>query len=277
MVIKFIFFCFLFLVQFIKLSECFKIKKFIASSLVITGLSNPVQAFPIFNDFPIMDQKDVITKQSSESNQNEQKINQNYIEKLNQIKLIQPDYFKLKEIEKTYITVDNNNIYFYGQVTSESCRLLAEKLNELNKNAKIFKDTLNENPPEINLHIQSPGGSLMNTFYIVDLINNLETPVNTYVDGYAASAASLISVSGKKRYMTSNSLILIHQLSGGNQGKFDEMDDEMKNLNLFMGIVKKIYLSKTNIKPIILEDILKHDIWLSSDQCKDLGIIDEII
>ena len=49
----------------------------------------------------------------------------------------------------------------------------------------------------------------MNTFYITDLIEKMETPVNTYVDGYAASAASLISVVGKKRYMTQNSLMLI--------------------------------------------------------------------
>ena len=77
--------------------------------------------------------------------------------------------------------------------------------------------------------------------------------------------------------MTQNSLMLIHQLSSGNEGKFEELDDEMKNLSLFMNIVKKIYLTKTNIKPIILEDILKHDIWLSSDQCKDLGLVDEII
>ena len=117
----------------------------------------------------------------------------------------------------------------------------------------------------------------MNTFYIVDLIDGLETDVHTYVDGYAASAASLISVSGKKRFMTKNSLMLIHQLSSGKEGKLDELDDEMKNLNLFMKMAKDIYISKTKINPEKLNSMLRHDIWLTSDECKNLGLIDDII
>ena len=70
-------------------------------------------------------------------------------------------------------------------------------------------------PPPINIHIQSGGGSLMNAFYIVDLIQNINSKVNTYVDGYSASAASLMNVVGNKRYMTKNSMMLIHQLSSG--------------------------------------------------------------
>ena len=242
------------------------LKKFAASTLLISTLTNPAQAASYIHDNMVQNLEHKIDNKESRTDYN-----------LDKILLDINRNLKLQTIDKTYINVERNNIYFYGQVTADSCRVLAEKLNELNQNALIYKSTLNEVPPPINLHIQSPGGSLMNTFYIVDLINNLETPVNTYVDGYAASAASLISVVGKKRFMTQNSLMLIHQLSSGNEGKFDELDDEMKNLNLFMNIVKKIYLTKSNIKPIILEDILKHDIWLSSDQCKDLGLVDEII
>lgn len=245
------------------------VKKFAAGTIIATTIVQPVQAFSYMNDkfdHRIENKIDTKNEKNDITYGNIDKVLFDLNKNLN-----------FQDVQKTYITVDRNNIYFYGQVTSDSCRVLAEKLNELNKNAIIYKSTLNETPPPINLHIQSPGGSLMNTFYITDLIEKMETPVNTYVDGYAASAASLISVVGKKRYMTQNSLMLIHQLSGGNEGKFEEMDDEMKNLNLFMNIVKKIYLSKTSIKPVMLEDILKHDIWLSSDQCKDLGLIDEII
>ena len=89
-------------------------------------------------------------------------------------------------------------------------------------------------PPPINLHIKSYGGSLMDTLYIVDLIENLNTPVNTYVDGYSASAASLISVVGDNRYMTENSMILIHQLYTGNEGKYEELNDNMINAKNLM-------------------------------------------
>ena len=101
-------------------------------------------------------------------------------------------------------------------------------------NAKLFEIEYNEQAPPINLHIQSTGGSLLDSLYISDFINNLKTPINTYVDGYVASAASLISVMGDKRYMTKNSMILILLLASGGEGKYQELDDNMKNLQQMM-------------------------------------------
>ena len=176
------------------------------------------------------------------------------------------------------ITISNNNIYFYGPITAESCKELDNALIDLDRNSKIFSDNFKMNPPPINLHIQSEGGSLMNTFYVVDLINNLETPVYTFVDGYAASAGSLISVTGKKRYMTKNSFILIHQLSSSmNEGKFNDLDDNMDNLNKFMNTIRKIYLEKTKIPIDNLNNILEHDLWLNSQESLDYGLVDYII
>ena len=175
-------------------------------------------------------------------------------------------------------TVIDNNIYFYGEITAESCKELNSLLIELDKNSKMFSDKFKTIAPPINLHIQSEGGSLMNTFYVVDLINNLETPVYTFVDGYAASAGSLISVTGKKRYMTKNSFILIHQLSSSmNDGKFNDLDDNMNNLNKFMNTIRKIYLEKTKIPIDNLNNILEHDLWLNSQESLDYGLVDYII
>ena len=71
---------------------------------------------------------------------------------------------------------------------------------------------------------------------MLDLIKNLNNPVHTYVDGFAASAATLLSLSGEKRFMTKNSLMLIHQLSSGFMGKFTEIKDENDNLDNTAGI-----------------------------------------
>ena len=118
----------------------------------------------------------------------------------------------------------------------------------------------------------------MNTFYVVDLINNLETPVYTYVDGYVASAGSLISVCGKKRYMTKNSFIMIHQLSTSlGEGKFNDLDDNMDNLNKFMDTIRNIYSEKTKIPIDELNDILDHDLWMNSKESLDYGLVDYII
>ena len=139
----------------------------------------------------------------------------------------------------TNIMVERNNIYLYGDITPESCEQLKNKLNELNF-IRLFKISYNLTPP-INIHIQSSGGTLMNSFYIVDLIESLEIPVNTYVDGYSASAATLINVVGNKRYMTKNSMMMIHQLSSSSQGKYEDLNDNSKNMNMLMDKIKYLF------------------------------------
>lgn len=182
------------------------------------------------------------------------------------------DFFKSASIK-----MERNNIYLYGPITDESCTELKNKLNDLDFNGRLFKLEYNKEPPPINLHIKSYGGSLMDTLYVVDLIENLDTEVNTYVDGYCASAATLLSVVGKNRYMSANSLILIHQLYSGYEGKYEELSDSMINTNNLMKKIKKIYLKHTNIKENELNEILKHDLWLDAETSLKYGLVDKII
>lgn len=180
--------------------------------------------------------------------------------------------------QQTSVKISDNNIYLYGPITSESCRELDDALILLDKNSKIFSTNFGISPPPINLHIQSEGGSLMHTFYVIDLMNNLQTPVYTYVDGYVASAGSLISVMGKKRYMTKNSFIMIHQLSSSlGEGKLNALDDNMDNLNKFMDTIRNIYLQKTKIPIDDLNKILDHDLWMNSKESLEYGLVDYII
>ena len=137
----------------------------------------------------------------------------------------------------------NNEIYFYGPVSQRSCFELKNKLNELDLKSRTLHLQYKMKLPPIHLHIQSSGGSLYHTLYIIDLIDKLETPVYTYVDGFAASAATLISVVGKRRFMTKNSLMLIHQLSGGDAGKYYELQDQMTNMGVLMKIIGNVYIN----------------------------------
>ena len=178
----------------------------------------------------------------------------------------------IMEKDEELISTIDNNIYFYSPITKTSCFKLEKELLLINQ--KNLLEGIN-NP--INLHIQSNGGNLFNSIYIIDLIKNLESPVYTYIDGFAASAATLISVVGKKRFMTTNSLMLIHQLSGGMNGKFYEMEDENENINGLMDFIIKTYLENTKINKDELEQILKRDIWLNSTYCLQNGLVDEIL
>lgn len=175
----------------------------------------------------------------------------------------------------TFVTADNNNISLYGAITEQSCfQLQMDLLNTQQQILSNLNEGEGQSKAEINLHLQSPGGSLMAAFYVCDLISTMTVPVNTYIDGYVASAASLISVCGKKRYMTENSMVLIHQLSGGVAGKYNEMKDDLENSQTMMRLLEKIYIKNTNIDKIMLEKYLEQDIWWNSSTCLELGLVD---
>jgi ATP-dependent protease ClpP protease subunit len=171
----------------------------------------------------------------------------------------------------------NNNIYFYGAVSESSTLQLKNKLDELDLHSQITAIHYKIEAPPIHLHIQSYGGSLLHTFYIMDVIKTLKTPVYTYIDGFAASAATLMSVCGKRRFMTESSVMLVHQLSSGASGKFEEIKNEYSNLVEFMEIIKKTYLNNSNISSDNLDVLLKQDLWLNSKKSLEYGFIDEII
>ena len=184
---------------------------------------------------------------------------------------------KVTLIESSNHNIDTPlTINYYGQVTTESCMQLSQALKHLDKESKQHHLVYNHQIP-IKLHIQSLGGELMPSFYICDLIRNLDTPVYTYIDGFAASAASLIAVCGDKRFMTQYSSILIHQLSASSAGKYNEMKDELSNLSLFMENLKEIYLEKSRLKEEELDSLLKSDLWLPSEKALTYGLVDEIL
>lgn len=171
---------------------------------------------------------------------------------------------------QTLITKTDKEIYFYGPLTDESCFRLHYTLEEL---IKINKDKNNE----IDLYLQTGGGSVLPTFPVVDLIKSSDIPINTIIKGYCASAGTLISVAGNKRYMTNNSLLLIHSLRqeiGG--GTFNNIKDTFENSDVIMKLIKNIYLENTEIPEEKLNYFFDHDLWLTSDECLKLKIVDDI-
>lgn len=132
---------------------------------------------------------------------------------------------------------------------------------------------------EINLYIKSRGGSLLDTFSLLPFIKNSKTPINTIVEGYAASAGSLISVVGKKKMIQNPGFMLIHQLRTGSMGTFNELEDQFNNNKTFMNTLKKIYIENTGGKLTEekLQELLDSDIYLTAEECKELGLVDEII
>lgn len=167
-------------------------------------------------------------------------------------------------------------IKFYSPVTIESCLGLTTYLQSLDMKSKELKLKYGEVFP-IQLHIQSGGGMLMPTFYVCDVIKNLDTPVHIYIDGYVASAASLIAISGDKRFMTKHSFMLIHQLQSQSSGRLNELKDDISNLDFFMNNAKDIYFKNSNITEKSLEKLLSDELWIDSEECLKYGLVDIIM
>lgn len=179
--------------------------------------------------------------------------------------------------DKNQVTFKDNRLYFYSEVTRAKNLTLNKSIVELANYYQSISNTLNAPPAELYLHINSYGGSVFAGLSSVDYILNSKVPVTTVIDGCAASAATLMSVVGKRRLMHKHSYMLIHQLSSGLWGKYEDLKDDMENCDSFMKTIKDIYEEHTNIPKKELAKVLKHDLWWDAETCLKYGLIDEII
>ena len=175
------------------------------------------------------------------------------------------------------IELEENRVYFYCIVDSHEALELNRILRRLDVEMQYLSNRLSCKEVPIHLHIHSPGGSIFAGLSIVDTIKSCKTPVYTHVDGSAASAATLISIAGTQRFMGKNSYMLIHQQQIEWTGKFDEFMDEIENQKSLYDKVVKLYLENTNMKEKVLKDMLDHELWLDSEKCLELGLIDEVV
>lgn len=175
------------------------------------------------------------------------------------------------------VKVINNRIYFYDYISHKSILNLTEQIHTVTKKMQVLAVENDIEPPPIVLHISSYGGSVFAGFAGMGVVRSNPLPIHTIVDGAAASAATLLSVVGYKRYVRKSAYMLIHQLSSFVFGKFEEIKDEMQNLEKLMDTIKQTYVNHTKIPSDELENILKHDWWFAAEDCLKFGLVDGII
>lgn len=179
--------------------------------------------------------------------------------------------------EESSVESSGSRIFFYSDVTKDSILSLNRQLRDLSVKLLNFSNVYEIPAPPIRIHINSPGGSLLDAFAAVDYVKACKVPVYSIIDGSAASAATIISVVAKKRYMYKHSYMLIHQLSSGLYGKFEEQIDDFKNSKTFMNAITEIYRQHTKIPQKTLEETLKRDIFFDAKTCLKYGLVDEVI
>jgi len=180
-------------------------------------------------------------------------------------------------VTEKHIAVHENKIYYYANVNRESAAELNKKIGELESKSLTLGNNLDINPPILKVLINSGGGSITAGISSMDTILRCKVPVETYVDGFCASAATFLSVVGNKRYMSRNSYMLIHQLSSNFWGKYSEFEDEKQNLDLMMETIKSVYKEYTKVPMKKIDEILKHDLMWNAKVCLEYGLVDDII
>lgn len=163
----------------------------------------------------------------------------------------------------------NRIIILSGEIDDNLANIIIAEL--------LYLDSINND--DIELYINSPGGSITSGMAIYDTMNFIKSDVSTTCLGIAASmAAFLLSCGTKgKRYCLPNAEVMIHQPLGGVQGQATEIDIVAKRI---INLKKKLntILSKNTGKPLKqIEKDTDRDHYLSSEEALDYGIIDEII
>jgi len=129
---------------------------------------------------------------------------------------------------------------------------------------------------QIDLHINSPGGLVFDGITIYNLLKNHPANVTTYIDGLAASIASVIALAGDKVIMAENALYMIHNVSGGVIGTANEMRDYADKLDKVEGSSIKTYAAKTGKTDEEIKALLDAETWMTADEALEMGFVDEI-
>ena len=137
-----------------------------------------------------------------------------------------------------------------------------------------------ENPTKnISFYINSPGGVVSSGLAVYDTIQYISPSVSTLCIGQAASMGSLLLAAGAegKRYSVPNSRIMIHQPSGGFSGQATDVEIHAREILALRARLNNIYVRHTSQSPKKIEDAMDRDKFLTPEEAKDFGLIDEVV
>ena len=165
--------------------------------------------------------------------------------------------------------LENRIIFINGEINDTLSNLVISEL--------LYLDSINTN--DIEIYINSPGGSVTSGLAIIDTMNFIKSDVRTIVTGLAASMASIILASGTigKRASLKNSEIMIHQPLGTSSGQATDIEIQAKRIVSKKKLINKMLsdLTKQSIKKI--ERDTERDKFFTSSEALEYGLIDEIL
>lgn len=161
-------------------------------------------------------------------------------------------------------------IFFSGELNDDLASLISAQL--------LFLES--ENPDkDITLYINSPGGVVTSGLAILDTMNYIRCDVATLCMGQAASAGALLLAVGTKgkRFALPNSRIMVHQPHGGARGQATDIEIQAREILKLRSQINEIFAERTGQSLKVIEEALERDRFLSPEEAKEFGLIDEVV
>ncbi len=181
--------------------------------------------------------------------------------------------------ESAKMTVErfDNRLYFYADVDSDRCLALMRQVREMDAQLRAEQITRGlDSVTPIWLHIQSHGGDLFFAFSVADQIEAIRTPIYSIVEGCCASAATLISLACRKRYILPHGFMLIHQLTSALWGTHEQFKDDLRVQERLMEQLAAFYVAHSNLDAQTVRGMLMRDTWMDAEEVVRNGLADAI-
>lgn len=164
------------------------------------------------------------------------------------------------------------DIFIYGEITSwpifesdVSSFDIVKQINELDVDI-------------INVNINSPGGEVGEAIAIYNALKKHKATVNTYCDGFACSAASIIFCAGSKRYISDIAMLMIHNaMTATGYANADELRKIADDIEKINQSSIKAYISATNLEEKKIVELMNAETWLTAAEALEYGFATDIV
>lgn len=185
-------------------------------------------------------------------------------------KPVLPKYLTIKQESKN----TTPEMYIDGEIVTD-------EYEDTDTSAAGFRNALKSlgDVKNINLHINSPGGSVFEGIAIYNMLKQNSARINVYIDGLAASIASVIAMSGDAIFMPSNSMMMVHNPWVMAIGNASELRKQADDLDQITKSSIQTYLAKAGDKldEKTLTQLMDDETWLTAQEAVDYGLADEVM
>lgn len=170
----------------------------------------------------------------------------------------------------------------YSRLLKDRIIFLGDAVNEHTANlvvAQLLFLANEDSKKDIKLYINSPGGTVYDALAIYDTMQYIQPDIQTVGIGVQASAAAFLLSSGSrgKRYILPHATVMIHQPSSGTRGKVTDQEIDLRESLRVKRLLEQIMAKNTGQKLEKIHVDMERDFWMTAEDAKKYGVVDEIV